>query len=225
MRSFAALLLVLAPLAARAEPDAAPTAAAPAAAAAPQWSLGAGVLAFTSGSVFASTDTFLVPAFIQAAQASLERRLVDETWLVVGLSGFVDRQRTDLPAGVFGRARDDRAGTGLSAGVRRLVTSRGAPVGVSLVLLGSAGVTWQRQDQVTSTETVVRVTAWAVGARAGIAVDRELVSNLSLRVATSLVGVGSTWSRTELTDGTNADGSAFSAGFQLSPSLELRLAF
>jgi hypothetical protein len=227
MRSFvAALLLAAAPLAALAQPDASSPPAAPAAA--PQWSLGAGVLTFagsTSGVLFITSTAFVTPPTVPVAQATLERSLGDDTWLVAGVFGAVDRQRAEVPAGASGRTRYNQAMLGLRAGVRRLLTPRGSPVDVSLLLTGNAGVGHSREDLTFTADSVRRQTTWGVGASAGIAVDRELVSNLSLRVATSLVGAGYTWGRTELSDSGSGDGSAFSAGFQLAPSLELRLAF
>lgn len=219
--TIAALLLALAPLAARADPDAAPSPAAP------QWSLGAGVISFGGSALGAISlnPSFQLPPNVPGAQASLERRLGDDTWLVVGLTGLFDRERLDLPAGASGQSRLDLAGVGLNAGVRRVLTPGGSLVDVSLVFLGNAGLLHARQDFAGITNGTQRQTAWRVGVSAGIAVDRELVSNLSLRVSTSLLGAGYTWGRTELSDGGSADGSVLSAGFQLAPSLELRLAF
>jgi hypothetical protein len=223
--TIAALLLALAPLAAQAESDAASSPAAPAA---PRWSLGAGVISFAgplSSARFITTTNFVSPPSLPGAQASLERRLGDDTWLVLGVLGAVDRQRAEVPAGASGRTRFDQAVFGLDVGVRRLLTPRGAPLDVSLLLAGNAGVGHSREDLTFTTTTVQRQTTWGVGASAGIAVDRELVSNLSVRVATSLFAAGYTWGRTEVSGGGTGDGSSFAAGFQLAPSLELRLAF
>jgi hypothetical protein len=67
--------------------------------------------------------------------------------------------------------------------------------------------------------------AWGVGLTLGLAVERELTSGLSLRVATPLVGAS--WSRSTLDS--SADGLTTSEGggasLILAPSLELRLAF
>jgi hypothetical protein len=218
-----ALLLALAPLAARAEPDAAPSPAAP------QWSLGAGVISFSGSSlVLGSTSAALGTSqatLLFAPQASLERRLGDDTFLLFGVSGTASRQRADLPATAAAQSRADLVQLGLSAGVRRLLTPRGAPMDVSLVLTGDLGFGRSRQDYTLPTGTVSHQTAWRVGAAAGLAVDRELVSGLSLRVATSILGVGYTWRRFEASDSGVSSGTGLTAGLALAPSLELRLAF
>ena len=160
-----------------------------------------------------------------APRRSLERRLADDTFLLVGVSGTASRQRADLPATVPGQSRADLVQLGLSAGVRRLLTPRGAPVDVSLLLTGDLGFARSRQDFALPTDAVAPPDRLARRRHGRVGRGSVLVSSLSLRVAASILGVGYTWRRVEASDTGVVDGTGLTAGLAITPSLELRLAF
>jgi len=211
-----------------AAPDAAPTAAGSPPPA--SWSIGAGVF---GSSTFATSLSFLRVGgvFVSAPQmpsvsASLERRLSERRWAVFGVSGGFARSRQDVPPASTGVTRYDATSLALSAGVRWVLTPAGAPVDVSALALADAGaLRWELDTLASSTPATSEVTGWLLGASAGLAVDRELGHGLSLRVATPLVGVTYASTRTRSSGEATLDGSDFTAGLQIAPRLELRLAF
>ena len=224
MRLAAALLL--APLSAFAQSPTPPPEGFPAGPA--QWSLGAG---WSPGyvSVISSAPTslgFVSPPVLPAVTASLERRLGERTWLVLGVFGAVGRQRQDVPPGGFGLSQDDATQLFVNAGVRWIVTVPGAPVDVSFLgLLEGGGAGWDQAVVSAGAETQLKTTAWRVGASIGIAIDRELTRGLSLRVATPLLGASYAWTRAEPAGQPPQEGSDFSVAAVIAPRLELRLAF
>jgi hypothetical protein len=194
----------------------------------PQWSIGAGVGWSSSISYSASwqTGVIVVDPSVPKATVSLERTIGPRTRLVLGASGSIGRYRSDVPEGNTALEKNDYRQLSLGAGVRQIVTSAGAPVDVSLVFLAEGGILdsklhWVAPYSVAPTQQ----TAWRLGASGGIAVDRELTRGLSVRVGTSVLGV--TWTRrhTKLADENDLWSSEFSAGLDLEPYLELRLAF
>lgn len=208
-----------------------PSPGAPAPAAEPgPWSLGAGV-GFYGWSSLAGVGAypgarmpFVAPQ--AAASASLERRVGDRSWLVVGASGGVGSSREDVPAGSYGYPRADYRQLAIDGGLRRALTPRGAPVEVSLLALAQLGYHWQDATRAESPAPRKSVTdAWSAGANLGLSVDRELSPGLSLRVATPLAVLS--WDQwRETTAGTAAlTGHQLSLGVTLAPRLELRLAF
>jgi hypothetical protein len=223
MRLHAALAaLVVAPLAAVAQTP--PPTVAEATAAEADWSFGAGV----SFGVFVSSASLgglaAVSTGVPVVAASLERRLSDRTWLVLGGAGAVSRDRVAFTA--YGEARADSRSLYLTAGVRRVLTRAGAPVDVSILALGEAGVADADQRSVLAgSEALQEMTSWLAGASAGIAVDRELTGGLSLRVASPLLGVTYARSRYESAGQPAPTASSFSVRALLAPRLELRLAF
>jgi hypothetical protein len=243
--SFAAALLSLslAPLAAHAQTSEAPPAvaapatalaaappAAPAAEPVGPWSLGAGIgyvaygPGFVAGFAARPFGGSQLPS-VATVQASLERAVAPAWWLVLGAAGSIYQFSGEAPAGSYQSTRDDSSSASLSIGARRALTRPGAPVTVSTSLLLSAGYGRYSEDLAYPTPETRRGEAWGVGLTLGLAVERELTSGLSLRVATPLVGAS--WSRSTLDSSANGLSSSEGGGASLllAPSLELRLAF
>jgi len=224
MRARAALAaLVFAPLVAVAQAPSptAPEATRPEA----EWSFGSGV-SFEVFGFSGSTLGGLIIADVPVVTGSLERRLSGRTWLVLGGSGSVSRNRSDVPVDAVGFARDDARQFIVSGGVRRAITRVGAPVEVSGLILAEAGAVDAEQRFVSpGLERRQDMTSWLAGASVGIAVDRELTGGLSLRVASPLLGGRYTRSRVEEAGQPDRTGSGLSVRALLAPRLELRLAF
>jgi hypothetical protein len=209
-----AALLALAPAARAAEPSE-PVAS-------PRWSLGAGInfgfvaipASFSGSGVLLSTP---------AASATLERAIGPRSWLVFDLSGTYDRSTEDAPA--FSSDPSERT-LGLllaSAGLRRIVTPEGTPVDVSVLMLGSVGFGTTDSEFVGSGREEAQT--WLLGATAGLAVDRTLTTNLSLRISTSILGVSWSQSEIERTGAPDSGGDELRVQLQLAPALQLRLLF
>jgi hypothetical protein len=121
--------------------------------------------------------------------------------------------------------RSDQSSAAVSAGVRRAVTRAGAPVTVSVHALADVGYAWSRDDLTSTTPEIRRGEALGPGVSFGLAVERELTSGLSLRVATPLFAAR--WNRWSSDGSVNGKvtGDSGGVGLVLAPSLELRLAF
>jgi hypothetical protein len=220
--------LLFPPFLAVAEPAAAP-AAAETRPAGSDWTFGTGVgfavLDFRTP-VVVSSSLLGTSTFVPIVGASLEHRVSDRTWLVLGVFGAVTRNRDEVPEGEFGTSRDDSRQLYVTAGVRRPLTRAGAPVEVSAVVLAEGGVVDADQRIVRSTDATSQdVTSWLAGANAGIAIDRELTGGLSLRVASPLVGVRYMRSTIDVAGQPGRSASDVSVQALLAPRLELRLAF
>lgn len=197
-----------------------------------EWSFGGGV----SYGLFTSSVSSLSPPFpgvsglanagVQVATASLERRLSNRTWLVLGAAGSATRRRGDVPVDAYGYSRDDSRSLYFTGGVRRVLNDAGAPVVVSVLILAEAGFGAAEQRYTnTASQTRQDVTSLLAGGNAGIAFDRELTGGLSLRVASPLLGVGYARDRIALAGQPERTASRFSGSALLAPRLELRLAF
>jgi hypothetical protein len=249
------LLFLLAPLAARAQtspdatpPDTAPQEAlqravtppeptpparveAPARAEAPpraadarRWSLGAGVGFGVSvvSSTVSPDGLFLLGGSAPTASASLERELSPRSWLVLGVNGAITRQSSEMVAGTS--YDQDLVLAAASIGVRNVVTPSGAPVDFSTVLLAEGGFAHAGlSPEPPSGAHALR--SWRIGASFGIAVDRELTTGLSLRVATPLVQAAYSSERVEYVGGPPTRMSGFGVGVVVAPRLELRIAY
>lgn len=219
MRVFAALLAA-APLAAFAEVPAAPE---------PQWSLGAGVAFGVIGyqPIFAGNAVPQITAFAPGATASVERRLGASTWLVLGAAAHWYSMRQDAPPGANGITRDELRQFAVRGGVRFALSGAGAPVEVSAVALAGIGYAWRSAAMVTSIpgqfpQSIAQESrATSATADLGLALERELVPRLALRLETPLLGL--TYGATSASGA--SDGRFASAGLRLAPSLALRLAF
>jgi len=188
--------------------------------AAPQWSIGAGLVGNTTYilGTASSLGTGLTGPGLLGANASLERSLGGGRWLVLGLSLQAERSRDD--AGLV--TRDDLVSTEVRGGVRFALTERGAPVEVSALLLADVGAAHTRVDQEGSSQS--QDLAW-LGASAGLAVERELVSNLAVRLSSPVISLTGAHTSTHVAGSPSFDGSTIAFGVALRPTLELRLAF
>lgn len=236
-------LLALLPLAAFAQPsDPAPAAPAPAqvpaaVAAAPEgarWSMGFGI--FSGSGTFGPLGYPYLGGYyaptVPGVTASLERRLSDPLWLVLGVNGSIGRYDQDLAQGDTGLTRYDVNQLAVEGGLRYLLTRAGGIVDVSAVALAEAGIVDAELDRVEYAGSITALdevtydsTGWLVGANVGVAVDRVLTGGLSVRIATQLVGATYLSTRTRITDSGTLDGEDFSVRAQIAPRLELRLAF
>jgi hypothetical protein len=211
MRVLAALLLVLSPVAVLAEDDSSP----------PRWSLGAGISTTYVYLLGSGAPGFVGVGSSPSGHASLERRLSDSSWLVLGLDGTISDREQDA-AGGGEKSRQEYRRLALDLGVRRVVTRPGAVVDFSLLAVAMGG--YQEQLRTGSTLPDQEDSSWYVGGNVGFAVDRELTEGLSVRIATPVAGV--TWQkiRTKVSDEI-LNGHELTAGVFLAPRLELRLAF
>jgi hypothetical protein len=221
---FAALVL-LAPIAAVAQtsPDGPSSASAAAG-----WSLGAGIALFTVATPVRLDDTaFFSRVTTPQLTASLERRLASGTWLVLGASGAIRRDRTKLP--LTGEVQYDERVIDVSVGIRQVLTRRGTPVDLSVVALADAGGGKTAQRMLGDAGTAISSGSGSLlmlGGSVGLALDRELIDALSVRVATPLVSA--TWARARNDFGGGvgkATATTLTAGLMLAPRLELRVAF
>lgn len=197
----------------------------------PQWSFGGGLsydfLRFPGSSASLVMSTALVPT----AGASLERRLSERSWWVLGLAGSAWHDRQDVPDGSAGTGRYDTRALSVSAGVRKAVSRSGAPVEVSVVVAALAGVTdgERRVDSRNSgapTSSVTRdETTWFAGAQAGLALERALTDGLSLRVASPLLRASASWGSVREAGKPELRSSSVGVAAALAPTLELRVQF
>jgi hypothetical protein len=229
-------LTLLLPSLALAEPLPDATGAAPADEA--TWSIGAGIgygyvpaystVAVRSGLLVVGGYVFSVPSMEGwVPSASMERRLAPRTWLVFGLTGLVSNNSYDpLPVGVAGPVQSDQQVLAVSAGVRQVFWSRSLfeVSGLGLAELGLSRTTYRYQSTAGAVAEV-NGSAWTAGGSLGLAVDRELTSGLSVRLASPLLRVA--WESGKATEvGTATYGShGLQAAAVLEPRIELRLAF
>lgn len=190
------------------------------------WSLGAGV---GFGSVF-SSGAILGPSTLStpAAAASVERRLSEDLWLVVG--GLVAASRTTNDANAVNPAtRDELVQGAVVAGVRRVMTPHGAPVTVSWTALGRVDLGRRDRTFNNTSSTLVVLNAherlFGVAASFGIAIERELTDRLALRASTPLLSAGWSRDRLEASDGSRSVSRGASVVALVAPSLELRMTF
>jgi hypothetical protein len=192
-------------------------------AAPPRWSLGAG---FTFGpTVFIGTGVLgdVLRLDTPLASATLERAVGPRSWLVLGVSGSHDRSSRDAVA--LGSVSEATVTLlQLSAGLRHVVTPAGAPVDVSVLLLGGVGI-GSAETEYAGLDETAEASSWLVGASAGIAVDRSLTTNLSLRISTSLLDASWSNTETERTGEPTAESKDLSVRLRLAPGLQLRLLF
>jgi hypothetical protein len=214
MRALALLLLVFCPLSALAD-EASPPA---------RWSLGAGVSTVVYSSCSDLGAGLVCPIRGASASASLERRLADASWLVLGLNGALSDARHDPLPGGSGSTRSRTQQLTVDLGLRRVLASPGALVDVSILGLVEAGYGSSRLDVGGASEEDQGSSVWIAGATVGLALDRALSPGLGLRVATPLAGAWWQQTRQELS-GAVVRGRSINAAVYLAPRLELRLAF
>jgi len=226
-RTCVAVSLSVLALAARAEaPTATPDPARP------SWSLGGGVTLFqvttTASVTFPQRNP--VQGSPVTAVASLERRVGDRTWLVLGVAGAFSRVRPGDEAAQVPTTTQDQRLVDVMAGIRRVVTREHAPVELSIVALaeGGGGKAEQTTDFNAFAQPASSVTQslLVLGGSLGIAVERELLESLAVRLATTFAQVQWTRVRTSVSGlPTATTTTALGAGVSFAPRLELRLAF
>jgi hypothetical protein len=188
----------------------------------PRWSLGAG---FTFG------ETVLVGGIpgevlrlgTPVASATVERAVGPRSWLVIGLSGIYDQSSREAVA-LGSLSEASLSLLQVTAGLRHVVTPAGAPVDVSVLLLGGVG-TATAETEYAGVDETAEASSWLVGASAGIAVDRSLTTNLSLRISTSLFDASWSTTETERTGERTVESKDLSVRLHLTPGLQLRLLF
>jgi hypothetical protein len=215
LTAVAAAVLLLAPASALPEePPASPIVA-------PQWSIGAGLAGggFTSGTTIIGGVNAVFIAAPVGASASLERSLGGGRWLVLGVALQGERSRNGAGATL---TREDLFSADLTGGLRMALTEPGAPVEVSALLLGDVGASHTRVDLSSGGQTQDLA---SLGVTGGLAVQRELLKNLSLRLSTPIVSLSWAHSSTRADGGPAVDGDTLGFLLALRPTLELRLAF
>lgn len=178
----------------------------------PRWSIGVGVAFFDLLTVqqWAALPDWTPFGKLASptVATSLERALSDRTWLAVDLSAAFERVNSQP------QNRHRRLST--EFGVRHILNRPGAPVDVSVMALAGGWVEDFLRDSSTS------LTQWSAGVSGGIAIDRQLVPGLTVRVASPVIAASYLSIK-----GTYASqrGEGFSTALQLAPRLELRLSF
>ncbi|MFL5302736.1 MAG: hypothetical protein ACJ79R_20590 [Anaeromyxobacteraceae bacterium] len=192
----------------------------------PSWSLGGGVTLFQLTTISSGRLPELSPL---TAVASLERRLGDRSWFVLGVAGAFSRVRPGDAATQFPRTTDDLRQVDVMAGIRRVVTREHAPVEVSIVALAEGGGGKREQTMDLSAfgqpSQGASQSLLVLGGSLGIAVERELLDSLAVRLATTFAQVQWARVRTSVTGLPTETTTALSAAVSFVPRLELRLAF
>jgi hypothetical protein len=198
----------------------------------PRWSIGAGGGGYVFGNDVLVSSLSPASSSIPFVRASLERRVGEATWLVLGVAGWYSTFDADPPTTSGAYLLTDSDATEwngrVEGGLRRELTGAGAPLVVSGLLLANVGgISRERRFLSGTPAEEVREDADAVvaGLSAGIAVDRELTRGLSVRISSSLVTASGSWSEIRTRGQPSRDARTFSVGLALAPILELRLAF
>jgi hypothetical protein len=232
----AALSLLVLPLgaidasASQDRPVETPRAESSAAAPAPSWSIGAGL----------GLTCFAGPTFLSSAQSvwqfptlaaprvttSLERALSARTWLIADVAASFQNLRGEGSAS----AQSSRYSSIFAdVGVRRVLTPASAPVEVSALALLVGGYrrgSYTLPDGSDSTKVSdYSWSQWNVGVAGGVAVERHLIQNLSVRISTPILFAGYARNRASSPNSQDVSASGMTAGLQLAPRLDLRLAF
>jgi len=199
--------------------------------AAPRWSVGAGVSFADDGLLLRSNLSSLAPSTtVPFVRASLERRVGAATWLVLGVAGAFETDDAP-PAPAYYLASDSGSSWQgrVAAGLRRELTPPAAPFALSAMLLADVGGLSANRKYLTLGSDAVEVREEArgmvAGVSAGAAVERQLTSGLSLRIASTVLSAGWSWTEVKPSNGSARSVRAFRGGLTLAPSLELRLAF
>ena len=163
----------------------------------------------------------------------IERRLGERLFLGFQLAASFSGSQSDTFSAVSYRAVDVAG----AVGVRSLFNPRGvvevswfANLGVGYTNLENRSLvsSFDSTGMITQTPQTFRGNGFGVGAVAGLALERELLSGLALRLSSSIVGVSFSLSdstsivREVATDSANH---GFDGGLRFSPTLELRYAF
>jgi hypothetical protein len=185
----------------------------------PRWSIGVGVAFFDVLTMykeaFLSDWSLFGKVASPTVATSLERALSDRTWLAVDLSAAFERVNSDSSSSAGHQPQNRHRRLSMEFGVRHILNRPGAPVDVSVMALAGGWVEDFLRDSSTS------LTQWSAGVSGGIAIDRQLVPGLTVRVASPVIAASYLSIK-----GTYATrGKGFSTALQLAPRLELRLSF
>ncbi len=187
------------------------------------WSLGAGILVpGLTYSPIGHVGSLSAYTTAPSTSMALERRLRDTLWLTLGVSGSVstvdDPVSLDNGSTVATNALDAE----ISAGLRYILNPREA---VEVSVFGGLALSWTDVDMKTDTEEWTNRTL-SYGMVAGLALERRLLDNLTLRLHTTIGNVyySSVESEVEGTPGTTRL-NQFRGGVALSPGIQLRLTF
>lgn len=223
MKLAAVVLVLVFPFVAGAEADLAPET--------PRWSIGAG-----AGTIIFGNDLLLSgigsSAGMPFVRASLERRVGERTWLVVGASAFYETTDTDPTSTSYSIVYTETDSTERSgrveAGLRRELTGARAPFVVSGLLLANVGGLSLERRYLTGTpgqEVQEDSDAFVAGLSAGAAVERELTRGLSVRISSPVVITSWSWREIRTSGQPSRDARTFGVSLTLAPLLELRLVF
>ena len=219
-------------LAAGPEPDteAAADARALAARRAERWTLAAGLTALFAGNGLGGQSTAN-----PLLSLMVERRLTHRLWLLATVLGgyAATDQDVEVTGGLDGAVplSGDTVHYGGALGARWVVTPD-SPFRFSLLL--TAGASHQRSDyESTDLEAVPAGTyqgrTTLIGAQAGVALDRELIDGLGVRLAATVARAGWSTSRSVTDAGSlgrsDSESEGYTAELTLSPSFELRFSF
>ena len=193
-----------------------------------RWSLGAG-LGLGSGYYVGvgGLSPLPLPLGPLGARASLEYLLGEDLALLLNGAGTYARSTVE-ESGVP-EQRDPDVAYGLSAGVGlRKYVAGGQATRFSVHALLSAGFARRETPNVSGLPQEERTRLGTVAV--GLAVDRELLERLSVRVGAEVAGVSHVriHSKNQLTEGeppSEIRRNTTSASFYFAPSVELRLAF
>lgn len=195
---------------------------------APSWSIGAG-LSFGGLSGWSLTPPVtgltgltglsVLTSVAPGVTTSLERSLGERLWLLVGLSGAIATSQRDAGSSTS-------RGISGQIGVRYVLTQPGAMADVSVLALLNGGLDDLSLSSANLAAGSVRgASNWSIGLSGGLAVERQLASGLSVRIATSLISAGYSRGKITYVDAADVMTTGFSAGLVLAPRLELRMAF
>jgi hypothetical protein len=153
---------------------------------------------------------------------ALERRLSDTLWLTLGVSGSVSTVDDPVSLDNGSTIATKALGAELSMGLRYIFNPRAA---VEVSVFGGLALSWADVDMKTDTQAWTNQTL-SYGLVAGLALERRLLDNLSLRLQTTIGNVyySSVESEIEGTPGTTRF-QQFRGGVALSPGIQLRLTF
>jgi hypothetical protein len=187
------------------------------------WSIGAGLLG--SGYSYAMSGYVGGLASYPIAPTSsmtLERRLSENLWLTMGMAGNFSMADDDKGVSI-GNTIVSKAFTGeVALGVRYIFNPKGA---VEISAFGGLSFLYGTQTLKSDTDEWNN-RALSGGIIAGLAIERQLLKNLYLRLHTTIGNVYFATVSSEVEDtGETNDVSQFRGGISLTPGIQLRLTF
>jgi len=145
--------------------------------------------------------------------------LGERLWLLVGLSGAIATSQRDS-------GPSTSRGISGQIGTRYVLTRSGAIAEVSVLALLNGGFDDLSYSSANLAAGWVRgMSNWNIGLSGGLAVERQLASGISVRIATPLISAGYSRGKITYVDAADVMTTGFSAGLVLAPRLELRLTF